>query len=256
MNIRIITDSASDITQEQAAAWGITVLPMTTVFGEEQYLDGVTMSHEEFFRKLIETDVLPGTSQISPYQYETAFREAREAGEQALCITISVKLSGSYQSAVIAAEEQEGCVTLVDSNNVCIGQRILVLLAVRLRDEGKTAAQIARVLEEQKKKIRLIALLDTLEYLKRGGRISSAAAFAGTLLSIKPVIAIEDGEVKLLGKARGSKNSSNLLTRYIDEAGSIDFSMPYCLAYSGLSDALLRKYLQDSARFYEGKVPA
>ncbi len=254
MSVRIITDSASDITREKASELGVEILPMTTSFGEEQYLDGVTMSHEEFFHKLVETDTLPTTSQISPYDYERAFAAVREAKDTAVCITISAKLSGSYQSAVIAAADYEDCVTLVDSNNVCVGQQILVMLAVRLRDEGKTAEEIAGVLEEQKKNIRLIALLDTLEYLKKGGRISPAVAFAGNLLSIKPVIAIEDGEVVLLGKARGSRNSGNLLTKYIEEAGEIDFDMPYSLAYSGLSDTLLKKYVADSARFYQGHV--
>ncbi len=254
MSVRIITDSASDISRDKAQALGIEILPMTTVFGEEQYLDGVTMSHEEFFHKLVETDVLPTTSQIAPFDYEKVFAEVKKAGDTAVCVTISGRLSGCYQSASIAAEDYEDCVTLVDSRNVCVGQQILVYLAVRLRDEGKSAEEIARVLEEKKKDIKLIALLDTLEYLKRGGRISPAVAFAGTLLSIKPVIAIENGEVALLGKARGSRNSGNLLTKFIEEAGEIDFSLPYSLAYSGLSDALLKKYVSDSARFYQGHV--
>lgn len=254
MSVRIITDSASDITGDEAKKLGIKVLPLTTIFGEEQYLDGVDLSHEEFFRKLVETDVFPSTSQLPPYDYEKAFAEVKKAGDTAVCITLSSKLSGCYQSAAIASEDYEDCVTLVDSENVCIGQHILVLLAVGLRDEGKSAEEIARELEKQKKNIRLIALLDTLEYLKKGGRISSAAAFAGTLLSIKPVIAIEDGEVALLGKARGSRNSSNLLSKYIEQSGGIDFDMPYYLAYSGLSDALLRKYISDSAHLYKHKV--
>jgi DegV family protein with EDD domain len=206
MAIRIITDSASDITQVEAAAWGVQVLPLRTIFGQEEFLDGITIDHETFFQKLIESDVLPTTSQLSPFQYEEPFRQAAEAGDEVVCITLSSKLSGCYQSASIAAGDLP--VVLVDSLNVTIGERLLVERAVQLRDQGLSAREIGRQLEEEKSQIRLIALLDTLEYLKKGGRISSAAALAGSLLSIKPVIAVEHGEIAILGKARGSKTAT------------------------------------------------
>jgi len=253
MSVRIITDSASDITQAEAKELGIDVLPLKTIFGETEYLDGITLSHREFYEKLIETDVNPTTSQLSPFDYEEAFRAAAERGEEVVCVTLSSKLSGCYQSAAIAAAEFEGSVVLVDSLNVAIGQRILVQLALQARDEGKSAAEIGALLEQQKRDIRLIALVDTLEYLKRGGRLSSAAAFAGSLLGIKPVIAIAEGEVAVLGKARGSKNGSNMLMKLVEQSG-IDFSRPFALAYSGLDDSLLRKYIADSAALYEGKT--
>ena len=247
MSVRIICDSASDITKEIAQKLNVTVLPLKTIFAVEEYLDGVNMSHQEFFEKLIETDELPTTSQIAPFDYETVFKEAVEAGDTVVCITLSAKLSGCHQSAHIAAEEFEGKVYIVDSENVCIAEQILVELAVRLRDEGKTAEEIVEILNVEKKNIRLIALLDTLEYLKKGGRISSAVALAGTLLSIKPVIGIENGEVVMLGKARGSKNGNNMLM-------SFNFDKPFNVAYSGLSDVALQKYMRDSAKLYEGKV--
>lgn len=251
MAVRIITDSASDISQEKAKEWGITVLPLPTRFGEEEYLDGVTISHRMFFEKLIETDVLPQTSQLTPFAYEEAFDRVLQSGDTAVCITLSSRLSGCFQSANAALAGYADRIALVDSENVCIGEHILVELAVRLRAEGKSAAQIAQTLNERKKSIHLIALLDTLEYLQKGGRISSTLAFAGKLLSIKPVIAIENGEVVLLGKARGSKNGNNLLVKLIEETGGIDFSMPYILGYSGLSDTLLQKYINDSKALYE-----
>ena len=256
MPVRIITDSASDISRAEAKQWDIRVLPLKTIFGQEEYLDGVTLDHEGFYQKLIETDTLPTTSQLSPFDYEEAFRLAEEAGEEVVCITLSSKLSGCCQSARIAAEEHPG-VVIVDSLNVCIGERILVELAIRLRDAGFSAAEIAAELARAKGKIRLIALLDTLEYLKKGGRISSATAFAGTLLSIKPVIAVKEREVAILGTARGSRNGSNMLITLAAESG-IDFDLPLCLAYSGLSDALLRKYMADSAHLYQdyaGELP-
>lgn len=254
MAVRIIVDSASDITQQEAKEFNITVLPMTTHFGNEEFQDGINMTHEEFFEKLVETDEFPKTSQLSPYVYEETFREVKEAGDTAVYIALSSKLSGGYQSSLIGAEGYEDIVEIVDSENVCIGQRLLVQLAMRLRDEGKSAKEIAAVLEVEKKNVRLVALLDTLEYLKKGGRISAAVAFAGSLLSIKPVIAIEHGEVALLGKARGSKNGNNLLKTLVEKEGGIDFSKPYALAYSGLSDKLLQKYIQDSKDLYEGQA--
>ena len=254
MAIRIITDSASDILPKEAEKLNIKVLPLKTYFGEEEYLDGVTITNAEFFQKLVESDVMPTTSQLAPYEYEDAFREAIEAGDEVISISLSSKLSGSYQSASIAAEEFGDAIALVDSENVSLGEWTLVQLAVRLRDEGKSKQEIVDILEEKKKKIRVIALLDTLEYLKKGGRISSAAAFAGTLLSIKPVVTVEDGVVAVLGKARGSRNGNNMLMDLVRKSGGINFDMPYCLAYTGLSDALLQKYIQDSAALYEGQT--
>ena len=251
MSVRIITDSACDLTQERAKALGVEVMPITVVFGHEEFLDGVDLSSQTFFEKLVESDTLPHTCQITPFQYSEKFLEVDRAGDEAVCITLSGKLSGGWNSAVMAAAEHPS-VTVVDSENVCLGQQILIQQAVRLRDQGQSARQIAAALEEQKKRVRLLALLDTLEYLKKGGRISPAVAFAGGVLSIKPVVAVQNGEVALIGKARGSKNGNNLLIKFVEQSGGIDFSMPYCLGYSGLSDALLQKYLADSEALYKG----
>lgn len=254
MSIQIIVDSACDLTQEEAKELDIRILPLKTYFGEEEYLDGVTLDHKGFFQKLIETDIFPTTSQISPYEYEQIFEEIKEAGDTAVCITLSSKLSGCFQSAHIAAKGYEDIVFIVDSENACIGQRILTELAISLRKEKKSAKEIAIALDEAKKKIRLVALIDTLEYLKKGGRISAVTAMAGNLLSIKPVISIMHGEVVILGKARGSKAGNNKLTELIQKEGGIDFTMPYCLAYSGLSDLLLQKYIEDYSTIYQGQV--
>ena len=251
MAVRIITDSACDIPREQARDLGIDVIPITVVFGSEEYRDGEDLSSRQFFEKLVESDALPHTCQITPFQYGEAFRAVAEAGDEAVCITLSGKLSGGWNSAVMAAADWP-CVTVVDSMNVSIGQRILVMLAVRLRDEGKSAKEIASELEAQKGHVRLLALLDTLEYLKKGGRISPAVAFAGGVLSIKPVVAVQNGEVALIGKARGSKNGNNLLMKFVEQCGGIDFSMPYALGYSGFDETLLRKYMADSSALYAG----
>lgn len=253
MSVKILVDSACDILAEYARKLDIHMIPLKTTFGEEEFLDGVTMSHEEFFEKLVETDEFPHTSQIPPFEYQENFERATENGDDVVCITLSSKISGCYQSACIAAEEMNGKVVVVDSENASLGQRILVERAAELRNEGKSAREIADALDHEKKDIRLIALLDTLEYLKKGGRISAAAAAVGGMLSIKPVIAISDGEVKVLGKARGSKNGNNLLTELLKKEGPADFDRPFCLAYSGLSDKLLRKYIEDNQFLIDGQ---
>ena len=249
--VRIVIDSASDIELEKARELNLDFMPLKTIFGEDEYLDGVTITHEQFFEKLIECGTMPTTSQISPYDFEKKFEEIKAAGDTAVVITLSSLLSGTYQSATIAASDYEDCVTVVDSLNVCIGEQNLVMLAVRLRDQGLSASEIAAELEEAKHRIKVLAVFDTLEYLKRGGRISKTAAWAGNMLSIKPVISIEKGEVAILGKARGSKNGNNMLIQQINQSNGIDFSMPYSLAYSGLSDVLLQKYVKDSSAIWE-----
>lgn len=248
MNVRIITDSAADLPRPCRPE--VTVLPMTVTFGDEQFRDGVDLKHRQFYEKLIEGDTLPTTSQINPAQFEEVFRPAVEAGEDVVAVVLSSKLSGTCQSARIAAESFPGHVFVVDSENAAIGEQILVRRALDLLDQGLDAAAIAARLEAERRDIRLIALLDTLEYLKRGGRISPSVALVGGLLSVKPVIAVEHGEVVMLGKARGSKNGNNLLAQEIRKTGGVDFDRPYLLGYTGLEDSLLQKYIADSAALW------
>ncbi len=248
MKIRIITDSAADLPRPCCPE--VTILPMAVTFGEEQFLDGVDLTHRQFYEKLIEGDALPTTSQINPAQFEEAFRQAVDAGETVVAILLSSKLSGTCQSARIAAEEFPGRVFVVDSENATIGEQILVLRALSLADQGLDAAAVAQRLEAEKQDIRLVALLDTLEYLKRGGRISPSVALVGGLLSVKPVVAVERGEVVMLGKARGSKNGNNLLVQEIRKTSGVDFDRPYLLGYTGLEDSLLQKYIADSAALW------
>ncbi len=258
MAVTLIIDSASDVLPEEAKAHGIVHLPMKVIFGENEYADAVTLSHRAFYEQLVESDVMPTTCQIPPSEFASAYEAATANGDTAVVITLSGKLSGTYQSACIAAQDYEGRVFVVDSENAALGERILVLEAVALRDRGLSAREIKERLDTEKKRIRLMALVDTLEYLKKGGRVSSAVAFAGTLLAIKPVIAIENGEVAVVGKARGSKQGNNLLREMVKNSNGIDFEKPFCLAYSGLDDTLLKKYVQDSAELwqdYSGELP-
>lgn len=250
MAVRIITDSGFDVPDASDAR--LTVLPLSITFGDTTYADGVDLTNDRFFELLIESDELPKTSQATPYAYAQIFERVRAAGDEAVVITLSSGLSGTYQSAVTAAADYPE-VHVVDSKNVTIGQGILVQYALRLADEGRGAAEIASMVESARERLVLLALLDTLEYLRRGGRIPKSVGAIGELLSIKPVVGVRDGEVVMLGKARGSKNGRNLLHQEVEKNG-IDFGMPVLIGYSGLSDKLLRKYLEGNRAIWEGRV--
>ena len=253
--IKVLIDSASDIELNEAEEMGISLIPMQVRFGDEEYEDGINLTHKEFFEKLIESSELPQTSQINEFRWEEYFKKLTADGSEVIAITISSKLSGTYACAVKAAEKFAGKVFVVDSIQACIGERILLQYALRLIAQGNmTADEIAEELDAKKNKIQLLAVLDTLQYLRKGGRISSVAAIAGEMLSIKPVISVINGEVKLVGKAMGSKKSNNLLNQLVEKCGGIDFDMPYVLGYSGLSDAYLQKYLKDSESLWKGKT--
>ncbi len=252
MATRIITDSASDIVDFPNP--NLTVLPMTVAFGNTVYHDGVDLTHERFYDLLVESDELPSTGAVSPGVFAQAYDKAQAAGEDVVVVTLSSKVSATWQSARIAAEGRDG-VHVVDSLSSCIGERVLVEYALMLAERGLPAADIAARLERARSRVHMLALLDTLEYLRRGGRIGSAAAAAGALLALKPVVTMTDGEVELLGKARGSKNARNLLVELVGEH-PIDFAMPFCLAYTAGGEAMLKKYVRDSSDLWDGIVDA
>ena len=249
MSVRIILDSTADLPEALKSRFSIVALPL--FFGEEEYLDGVSITHKEFYEKLVESDVLPTTSQPTPDAFARAYEAALAQADEVLVITLSSQLSGTFQSATIAAMDFPGKVYVVDSLSAAIGTGILAQLALSLVEQGMNAAEAAEKLLEERKNIQVIAMVDTLEYLKRGGRVSKTAAFAGELLSIKPVIGIHEGRVAILGKARGSRQGNNLLIKLIRESGGVDFEKPVLLGYTGLSDVLLQKYIDDSAELWK-----
>lgn len=253
--IKIIADSASDLVPKEAENLGITILPMEIIFGEEQFYDGVNLSHEEFFEKLISSNIFPKTSQINEFRFTEAFEQAlQNEDDRVLCITMSSKLSGTYNSAVMAAKKFDGKVKVVDSLNAAMGEKILVQYAVQLVNAGLGFDEVEKKVSEKKNKIEIYAVVGTLEYLKKGGRISSFVAFAGTLLNIKPLVAIIDGEVKLVGKAKGAKNGYKLLNSMVEKCGGIDYDMPFTTAYTGLDDSILQQYLEDNSNLWKGKT--
>ena len=248
MKTNIIIDSTVDVTE--SCAERMYIIPLTVHFGSEEYIDGVTIDKHNFYEKLVESDTLPTTSQATPADFQKVFDEISSAGESAVVITISSTLSGTCQSACIAAENYEN-IHVVDSCSASTGAGILAEYALRCADEGMDAKELAELLMKKREDICVVGLLDTLEYLKRGGRISKSVAFAGGVLNIKPVLTFKDGEIVLAGKARGSRNGNNLLAQKIKDSGGIDFDMPILLGYSGLSDALLKKYIVDSAELWQ-----
>ena len=250
MAIRIITDSTVDIADKYSDLF--TVVPLTVTFGEKDYIDGVTITKQEFYQKLISGPDLPKTSQATPVVFAEVFRKLQEEGDEAIVITVSSRLSGTYQSACIAAEDFPN-VRVVDSKNVSIASGVLAEYALRCAEEGMGLDELADHLAKKREEIGLVAMVDTLEYLKKGGRISGAAALAGGVLGIKPVVTARDGELAVLGKARGSKKANNLLIEQIRKNG-VDFSMPLLLGYTGLSDDMLQQYIQDSQCLWKGHV--
>lgn len=250
--IKVMIDSAADISKAEAEKLGLIIVPMVVTIGEEEYYDGVDLSPNEFYEKLIESAVLPKTSLINAYRWEEEYEKNLGEQDELIVITISSKLSGTYRSAVEGAEKYNGRVRVVDSLNAAVGERLLGLYALELIEKGLSAQEIVALLEEKKEKIKIIALVNTLEYLKKGGRISSVVAFAGELISIKPVVGVVNGEVKLLGKAMGSRKGNNLLNKLIQESNGIDFSMPLGTLWSGIGTDILEKYIKDSAALWQG----
>ena len=252
MGVKIILDSSTDIAQSIKDRFDIVSLPI--FFGEEKFIDGVNLTHAEFYDKLKNSDQLPKTSQATPFEYSEVYKKAIEEGDDVIVLTLSQKLSGTYQSAVIAAEDFTGRVFVIDTKTVTIAAGVLAEYALGLADKGMSAKDIYDEILRVRDNVRLIAMVDTLEYLKKGGRISKTVAFAGELLSFKPVVCVEDGEVKMLGKARGAKQGNNLLELEIEKAGGVDFSMPVLLGYSGTDSTMLHRYIEDFSKLWKDHV--
>ena len=251
MAIKLLVDSSTDISKVEAEKLGIDMLSMFITFDGTDYLDGVDLLPEDFYKKLRESSVLPKTSQIVPARFEEAFEELTKEGDELLVITLSSKLSGTYASACTAAEGFGGKVCVVDSLNAAIGERLLVQYAMQLIERGTlTLQEIASELDEKKTRIRLYALLNTLEYLKKGGRISAATAIAGEVLSIKPIISVIDGEVKVVGKAMGARKGNMMLKGMYAKTNGADLALPYGMVYSGEDIQVVEANLKDCAKVF------
>ena len=246
MSIKILVDSASDISKEEAEELGIEVIPLLVTIGDKEYFDGVDLSKEEFYDILENNKELPKTSQINPYRFEEVFAKLTDNGDEVLCMTLSSNLSGTYVSAKSAAENFNGKVYVVDSYNVALGERLLVLYALNLIKEGMDILDIVNELENVKGRIKILAAVDTLEYLKKGGRISAATAFAGELLNIKPIVSLIDGKVEMIGKTRGSKKAFRFIDEYVTNCNGIDLTKPFGVLCSGNDSSKINSYIEHS----------
>lgn len=256
MAVKIVTDSGSDMSQDRAKQLGIRVIPLTFRFGNDEYLDGITMTPKEFYERMSKEAELPKTSQIPPFKYSEIFKEETADGSDVLYVCISSGVSGTIQSATMAAKEFDNKVRVFDSKHFCISEGLLAEYAKRLSDEGLSLDEIYTKLEQARDKVRIIAVFETLENLKKGGRISSAEAFVGEVLSIKPLITITDGGVNVLGKVRGMKKGYQAMRDYILNEGGIDLDMPCGYAYSGSDDSNINKYIELNKDLYgELSVP-
>lgn len=244
MRVKIIVDSTVDLApeiREQVSA----VVPLSVLFGDEEYKDGVTITAQKFYEMLVKSETLPTTSQPTPAAFEDAYAQATADGSEVVVVTISSRLSGTYQSATIAAEDYPG-VYVLDSRSAAIGSGVLTEYALELAKQGKSGREILDILMEKRKQVRLYAMVDTLDYLKKGGRLNAAVAVVGGLLNIKPLICLEEGEIKVAGTARGMKKAFSMLSENCAKNGGMDASMPALLAYTGGSDENLRKYMEDN----------
>lgn len=247
MSVRILVDSTANLPPELEKQ--VRMVPLTVHFGDTEYLDGVTITPQAFYKKLAAGGELPRTSQASPYRFSEAFEEAVEAGDTVVAVILSSALSGTYQSAAIAAAEYPGKVFVVDSRNVAIGTGVLVAYAFRLLAQGLEAEAIAAALTEARERVQLMAVVDTLEYLHKGGRVSKAVAIAGGMLAIKPIIGVtREGKIEMVAKARGNRQANAKMNSRAEEL-EIDFSMPVMIGYTGTGKELMEKYIAESGAF-------
>lgn len=248
--IHILTDSASDILPAEAEQLGVTVIPLNVTLEDGTVLrDGVDMTPSAYYEILAGCRKLPTTSQPSPELFENFFLEAAAAGDEVIGIFLSHALSGTYQCAKLAADMANvDNVLFVDSGHVCLSEALLVRLAVQLRDSGKTAGQIAAILEHAKEHLHLVAAIDDLKYLRKGGRLPAAVAVAGGMLGIKPLITIQDGKVAMAGKARGLPGAYVALFKKVEEMGGINPAFPALAGYtvSPREVTPIQTYLRDN----------
>lgn len=217
--VKIITDSAADFPGDTASSSGIEIIPLNIRFDTEEFTDGVELSREAFWERIASSQELPATSAPSPGTFENAFKQAAADGFSAVvCLSISSTISGTFQIATTAANTiKEIPVHVVDTQSCAISQATICLEAAKLANNGATAEEIVSTIEELRTRVHLRATLDTLDNLKKGGRIGAAGAFFGSLLSIKPLVGLVNGEVKAIGRARTRNKAIDQLLDILKE---------------------------------------
>lgn len=255
--IRIVTDSAADLTARDLETPGVTVVPMGITFADgTATVDDGSMTKDEFFTRLAEDSKLPRTSQPSPASFIELFEEAADAGDEVIVITIAQKLSGTYQCASLAAAETDAKVYLIDSETATQGEAIIVREAIRLREQGLSASRIAAELETFKKRVRVVAIVDSLKHLQKGGRVSTAVALVGGALGIKPVLSLYDSRIQLEDKGRGRPGALVAMFKLLEKMGSIDPDYGYTLLYTDDRQlaAPVHHYMHNNLHLTGGRV--
>jgi DegV family protein with EDD domain len=220
--VRIVTDSTADLTPEQQRAAGITVVPLNVHFGDQVFRDHVDLTTDEFFRRLKASSQLPRTSQPSVGAFEEAYRKLLEGGDEIVSVHLSSKVSGTFNSALMAAQSVgDGKIDVVDSLSTSMALGFMALEAANLARAGRDRQTVAECLRGLVAKARVICVVDTLTYLERGGRIGKARALLGSLLNVKPILQLKDGEVVPLGRARGRPQALNRLVELLERDGKV-----------------------------------
>ena len=251
MAVKLVIDSSSDIDSKEAEKLGITMLPIPITFGEEEFMDGENITREQFYEKLVKCNELPKTSMINVYRFEEVFKKHVNNGDDVVAIVLSSGLSGTFNAALTASENFKGRVFVVDSLSATAGIKILVEYALTLINEGKSAKEIYEILEKKKHKVKIVAMVDTLKFLKKGGRVSPLVAFTGELLGIKPMASLVNGKVEVIGKALGLKKAISFIKNEISKVGGIDFNMPFYTIYSGNDQTKINDFIINNSDFGE-----
>lgn len=247
--VKIITDSTCDIPSAELKQMGVEMIPLTVRFGEKIYRDGIDLSHDQFYEMLSKASELPRTSQINPDEFEEKYRELLGEDDEIVSIHIASKLSGTFQSANIAKNEVDAKrIFCVDSKSASFGMAIIVKHAVKMRDLGATASEIEKECSSIADRLRIVALVVTLKYLQKGGRLSKTSAFVGEALGIKPVALVSDGEVEVIGKARGERSGMEIMKKFISEH-RIDYRYPIAFGHSNALENLYEKMEHFKANF-------
>ncbi len=245
--IQIVTDSSSDISQEKAERLNLIVMPLTVRFGEDVYKSGIDITNEEYYQKLVNAKELPSTAQVNPFEFEEKYRELLDRGDEIISIHLSGELSGTCQSASIAKDNLEtDQVTVIDSRNVCSALGLLVIIAGRMRDGGASVAEITQTIQSYIPKLHLFVALETLDYVKKGGRISPTVAFVGSALGLHPIVSLIDGRIEVVDKAKGKKSSVKWMTKKLAEVPNIA-DLPILVGHANAPEKgeELRGLLQD-----------
>ncbi len=245
MAIRLVVDSSGDLPKDMIERYGIRIVPLSVIFEDSEYLDGEELSPKEFYRKLAASEGMPSTSQVPPERFIAAFSEILEQGDDVLCITIGSGASGTCQSAMLAREELDSDrIRVIDSNMLCMGTGYLAVMAAEMIEAGHTVNEIVETITPMtKNRIEHLFCVDTLEYLKKGGRIKASKAFVAELLNIKPVLNVENAITQPIGKVRGRKKIIPYYLKHMEKTFDLDRNGFVAVAHSD-DEAFARQFVE------------